>query len=187
MDSQSVTQLPEIVEHPVHVGYGVSRDGRVWSRRRFVTVGGKGAVSLLTDEWRPIKPSRAGEGYWKFGANNGRGTKTHVYIHVAVLETFVSKRPKGMQCCHHNGIRSDNRLENLRWDTVKNNHADKERHGTVRNGERNNLSKLTESQVIEIRARYSAGGVTQEGLAAEYGITQTPVYKIVNRISWKHI
>jgi hypothetical protein len=43
---------------------------------------------------------------------------------------FVGPAPEGMEGCHYNGDPTDNRLENLRWDTRKANVADAIRHGT---------------------------------------------------------
>lgn len=56
--------------------------------------------------------------------------KKNFLVHRLVLEAFVGPRPEGMFGCHNNGDPSDNRLENLRWDTPKNNSADMIRHGT---------------------------------------------------------
>lgn len=39
------------------------------------------------------------------------------YVHRLVLEAFIGPRPEGLECCHANDIGTDNRLENLRWDT----------------------------------------------------------------------
>lgn len=43
-----------------------------------------------------------------------RNTKA---ISHAVLQTFVGPRPEGKVCCHYDDSRSNNRLDNLRWDT----------------------------------------------------------------------
>ena len=53
-----------------------------------------------------------------------------VTIHSLVLEAFVGPRPEGYVACHNNGIPTDNRAENLRWDTQANNNNDKITHGT---------------------------------------------------------
>jgi hypothetical protein len=59
-----------------------------------------------------------------------RGRRKLRLVHHLVLEAFVGARPEGMDGCHENGIRDDNRVENLRWDTKSGNMKDKVRHGT---------------------------------------------------------
>ena len=54
-------------------------------------------------------------------------------------------------------------------------------------GEDNGEAKLTDPEVLEIRARYATGQITQQGLADQYGVHQTIISKIVNRKIWKHI
>ena len=54
-------------------------------------------------------------------------------------------------------------------------------------GERSGASKLTEADIVEIRGRYAAGGVTQEDLAREFGVTVSTIRNITNRRTWKHI
>jgi len=54
-------------------------------------------------------------------------------------------------------------------------------------GEDVKTSKLTESQVIEIRERYSCGNITQEQLAKEYGVTHRAIGKAIKKETWKHI
>lgn len=53
-----------------------------------------------------------------------------VAVHRLVLEAFVGPCPPGMECCHNNGVASDNRLCNLRWDTSSENKYDWVRSGT---------------------------------------------------------
>ena len=85
-----------------------------------------------------------------------------------------------------NGVRHDNRLCNLRWDTGSANNADKELHGTANKGERNACARLTDSYVRQIRS-LSIEGVPQKAIAWLYGIDQGAVSNIVRRKSWKHI
>lgn len=53
-------------------------------------------------------------------------------------------------------------------------------------GENNKASKLTGDIVRAIRQRYAAGGISQQALADEYGITQTCVGDVIRRKNWKH-
>ena len=48
-------------------------------------------------------------------------------------------------------------------------------------------AKLTESQALDIRARYAAGGITQQTLGEEYGVTGQHISHSVTRKSWTHI
>lgn len=65
-------------------------------------------------------------------------------IHRLVLTAFVGPCPVGMVCCHNNGDRHDNRLENLRWDTPASNVNDMRIHGTIASGDRSGSRKYPE-------------------------------------------
>lgn len=54
-------------------------------------------------------------------------------------------------------------------------------------GEKHHNAKLTEEQVLEIRAKYATGKYTYEVLAQKYGILRPSIEKIINRKKWKHI
>lgn len=54
-------------------------------------------------------------------------------------------------------------------------------------GEQHGQARLTEAQVIELRRRYAAGGVTQRTLAAELGVTPRAVALIIRGQRWGHI
>lgn len=58
---------------------------------------------------------------------NGQGHTRSV--HRIVLEAFVGPCPNGMECCHANDVKDDNRLSNLRWDTSSENKYDKVSNG----------------------------------------------------------
>jgi hypothetical protein len=102
--------------------------------------------------------------------------------HKLVLEAFVGKAPKGMECCHNDGNQQNNRLENLRWDTHKSNIHDRIKHGTSNRGERCGNSKLTLEQVRAIRK----DDRLQRLIASDYGIVESMVSRIKNGIRWQH-
>ena len=52
------------------------------------------------------------------------------YAHRLVCEAFHGPAPEGYEVRHLNGVRDDNRAENLRWGTRAEQEADKVRHGT---------------------------------------------------------
>jgi DNA-binding transcriptional regulator LsrR (DeoR family) len=59
--------------------------------------------------------------------------------------------------------------------------------GNQAKGEKQGASKITEAQVREIRNKYANGGITQQQLALEYGITHTTVHSLIRRKTWFHI
>jgi HNH endonuclease len=46
---------------------------------------------------------------------------------------------------------------------------------------------LTEKDVVDIRNRYFAGGITQRKLAKEYKVGYKAISKIIKRQRWKHV
>lgn len=69
----------------------------------------------------------------------------------------------------------------LRWETRRQNEARKENHSTRQRGEACYQS-LPHSLMVEVVARYRAGGVTQQALADEYGIGQNTVSRWVRGV-----
>ena len=102
--------------------------------------------------------------------------------HTLVMEAFVGLRPKGMECCHNDGNPQNNHLSNLRWDTPKNNQADRVKHGTTNRGEQCGKAKLTLEQIRVIRQ----DNRLQRIIAAEYGVQQNTISRIKSGIRWAH-
>lgn len=71
--------------------------------------------------------------------------------------------------------------KHLRWATASENMMDRLRHGTDNRGAKHGMSKLTEADVLEIRAQPWRKGTE---LAAEYGVRPTTICCIRNRRSW---
>lgn len=88
-----------------------------------------------------------------------------------------------MECCHNNGNASDNRLENLRWDTHYNNNQDRIRHGTYGRGESHVMALITNEQAIEI---YNSDEMV-DVLSGRYGVSKTVITAIRRGHSWKDV
>lgn len=54
-------------------------------------------------------------------------------------------------------------------------------------GEKNPNSKLTESQVQEIRKLYKSGSFTMIQLGEKFGMSRRSISAIINKDRWKHI
>lgn len=96
--------------------YEINRLGCIRSVGRYVN-GGNNKRYLKP---RNKKPTLNSYGYYRVLLHKGNKAKT-VYIHRALMEAFVPN-PSNKPCVDHiNTIRTDNRLENLRWVTYSEN------------------------------------------------------------------
>lgn len=70
-----------------------------------------------------------------------------------LLALVFLPNPQGLSdVAHNDGNPANNRLDNLRWATHRDNQMDMRRHGTMQDGERCCTAKLREAQVRCIRA-----------------------------------
>lgn len=107
--------------------YEVSDQGRVRSTDAiFIRKNG----TQFTRRGMVLKPSRAKAGYLTVNMRLFGERSIHT-IHRLVATAFIGEIPEGMDVCHNNGIRDDNRLENLRIDTRAGNMKDRIAHGTA--------------------------------------------------------
>lgn len=162
---------------PGHPGYAITREGAVYS---CLTNKGKPGI-----KWRRRAVKINSDGYNTL-ALHGNGKRCESRIARLLLETFDGPPPEGGQACHINGIRTDDRLENLRWGTARDNAKDRDRHGTTVRGERVPQSKLTEEEVRSIR-RHAGTGATQRALARAFRVDQQVVWAIIHRKRWTHV
>jgi len=158
-----------------------------WPRYR---VSSLGRVKSLPNPRRHsaliLRPETTYDGYKRVVLCIG-GVKRHVAVHLLVLEAFVSERPgKNWQASHLDGDAGNNRLENLRWETVSTNNARRYDHGTMPRGEASPQSKLTLKDVKEIRsADFSVRG-TQARLARRFGVSPVAIRAVRLRQTWRH-
>lgn len=112
-------------------GYEVSDHGRVRSVDRMIRYPDGRAPYRVAGR---IKTLRVNDDYGHLAVNlSVSGVATRPLVHGLVLEAFVGPCPTGLEACHNNGDASDNRIENLRWDTPSENQRDRVRHGRHHN------------------------------------------------------
>ncbi len=137
-----------------------------------------------------LKPQKVRSGYMTCRLYNPirPGKSFDIKVHTAIAEAFLGPRPKGCVLNHKNGIKIDNRPDNLEYVTQSEN----QRHAYIlglqkgMKGKTNPSVKLTEEDVQNIRTML-AQGISQRAIAMRYGITQTTVSRIKLSKSWKHI
>lgn len=131
-----------------------------------------------TDNHRLRKPVRIKSGYLTVMISRpGHVARLH-YVHRMVWETFNGPIPDGLMVRHGPGGSGDNRLTELRLGTQAQNIADKKAHGTEPTGAARWNSKLTQTQVEEIRRRV---GEATRTLAAEFGVSQTTIQRVIRQ------
>jgi hypothetical protein len=108
-----------------------------------------------------------------------QGARKTYKVHRLVLTAFVGPCPGGMQAAHLNGVRTDNRLENLSWVTPLENASHIAKHRNPRRIGRE--SRLTAEEIDSLRAEYDSG-LTLSELAAKYGVATTYAREIGLRL-----
>ena len=94
--------------------YAVSVDGRVYSYRHHIL----------------LRPEVVHNGYLRVSLCVN-GTSAHRRIHRLVAEAYIPNPLDKSQVNHKNGIRTDNRVENLEWVSAKENIQDAIRRNRI--------------------------------------------------------
>ena len=101
------------------------------------------------------RPNRRGIGYL-FCAPRINGVNKRLAVHVAVATAFLGERPQGYDVCHIDNNPMNNRIENLKYGTRKENMANSIRDLSLAH------TPLTAEQIIEIyTTRRQLYGITR--------------------------
>lgn len=103
--------------------------------------------------------------------------------HRLAYEAHRGPIPADMQVCHRCDVRACINPDHLFLGTIRDNQADKVSKNRQAKGEKVHLSKLSETQVHEIRA---ATG-TKTDIGQRFGVSRQAVGLIKRRAVWKHI
>ena len=111
--------------------------------------------------------------------------KTHSVHRLLAIE-FLRNPDNKSQINHKNGIKDDNRIENLEWCNNSDNQKHANRTGLRKpvRGEKHWKCKLKEKEAIEI---FREKTLNTKQLCEKFNIDRSTVYGIKNKYIWKHI
>lgn len=152
--------------------YWVDTDGNVWSSK-------SGKMKIL-------RSAKNRDGYLRVVLCKNISRK-NISVHRLVALAFLPNPNNYPQVNHKNGIKSDNRLENLEWCSSYQNIIHAMNNG-LRNlkGSKHNLAKLKESDIPIIHQRL-ANGEKGTVIAKDYDVTKYTISDIKRGKTWTHI
>lgn len=164
-------------------GYGghymASSFGRIMAKERKVTrmhpsLPGPYTFTYAQRVLRPHKVDKYGHLNVHIGID---GVKHGIGVHRLVLFAFVGLPMPGQEACHNDGDASNNRPENLRWDTHKNNNGDRHKHGRYVTGERHPMAKFPDDLIAKLRAE----NVDYKDAVRIYGLSRTHAHRLLSK------
>lgn len=135
-----------------------------------------------------IKQTVSSAGYYRcnlFYSN----IKKHYLVHRIVAKLFIDNPLNKSEVNHINGIKTDNRAENLQWVTHKENiaHADKTGLRKMPSCEAHVHAKFTNEQIKLIRADYDNKLISISELSKMHSVSYVTMFNIIKRKTWKGI
>lgn len=123
------------------------------------------------------------KGYVKIHLSKNQRYKTF-FVHRLVALTYIPNPENKLFVNHKNGIKHDNRVENLEWVTAKEN----SRHSfdvlKKRTGEDNVKSKLKNKDIPKIREMYK-NKISVKAIAKKYKVKDNAISNIIKGKTWK--
>jgi len=152
--------------------YQVSNLGRVKSKERKVPHARHGTVYVRE---RILKPATDSKGYLRVALAKDKSLSTYK-VHRLVADAFLKNRDSKPQVNHINGIKSDNRVDNLEWVTNREN-----RMHAISNGlTPSRPAKLSESQVFDL-IKMKDSGVKLREIAEKFDVSVSCVKRTYKR------
>ena len=152
--------------------YEISNLGNLRSKERFVKHW-RGGERKYKSNFKNIRLND--KGYFRCNLKN-EGKRYDFTIHRLVALAFLPNEENKPFVNHKNGIKTDNRVENLEWCTQAENITHAVKNRLVK-------TKLTDEQAKEI----FNSQLSHRKLAKLYNITSSIVWRIKNKKAYKHL
>jgi hypothetical protein len=125
-------------------------------------------------------------GYYYIGLSYKDRKSKSFRVHRLVAKAFIPNPLNLSQVNHIDCDKFNNNVSNLEWCTHEQNTIHRDLHNLSPKGEKTPFSKLTESDVIEMR-RLRASGMKYDDIAVKFPVNKSVVCAICLRKSWKHV
>lgn len=162
----------EIVETSDYPCYYVAENGNVFSTKR------GGMVKLK------LKLGKAG--YYEFTPYVD-GTKKTVLVHRLVAKAFLSNPDNKAEVNHKNGIKTDNRVENLEWVTKDENAKHASDMGLYKTQSDHGGSPYTEQQIRKACALLENKDLSYVDISKVSGVSEQTLNRICYGMAWQSV
>ena len=139
---------------------------------------------LWKNKSKPIALAKHKQGYVTVHLSNINKKRHSVHRLVAIA--FIPNPLNLPEVNHKNGIKNDNREENLEWSTDKQNKEHAKNNNLTAKGIKNRNNKFSEKEILAIRMLYKKGW-TQVEIGKMCDTRQSTISAIVLNKTWKHI
>lgn len=148
---------------------------------QFSKKGIRGIQTQKTDFWKFLHPVKSRAGYLQVNIH-GR----IIRVNRLVAFNFLSNPSALPEVQHINDIKADNRVENLKWGTQKDNASDRNLHGHTCRGTKNKNAKLNENKVRQIR-KLRQEGLSLNKIAKKFNVSKKLILLINQNKIWVHV
>lgn len=166
--------------------YQINNFGIVRSLSRIRIVSPRGYKQSMLKKGQILKPSLDRYGYPQINLSSPQSKPTTYKIHRLVAEAFIPNAENKPCINHINGIKTDNKVNNLEWVT----HSENNKHAyniglSDAKGVKSGRAKLTNEKVYAIK--YKMIGFTNKKLGEIFCIDNSHIGAIKNGKAWPHI
>lgn len=134
---------------------------------------------------KKLNPPKYSKGYYvqKIYSN---GEYIRIGVHRMIAQVFIPNPQNKPFVNHINGIKDDNRVENLEWVTSHENHIHAMNLGLKAKGETHGNSKFKNEDIHKIKAMLKEH-IPQRKIAKLFNVSQATIKDINIGKTWRHI
>jgi hypothetical protein len=153
--------------------YEVSNLGNLRSKDRFVKHYIEGANRFYKGQSKKIRLGK--DGYYRCNLKKD-SNRFNFRVHRLVAEAFIENKELKNYVNHINGIKTDNRVENLEWCSASENVIHAVEIGLIK-------TKINDIEALKIHS----SKLSNRKLAKEYNVDSTIIWRIKNKKAYKHL